>query len=122
MGIAKKGKRKIVINDREFYWYVSEDEDSLRLGVLNTLTIVSEDKKFLVKYPICQKGEYNLLIVLGEEFVDNGSWGKTWQRVECPKWENSESITPGIVRTIVEWSLSKKVIKLIDYKGNEIIG
>ncbi len=121
MGIAKKRKRKIIVNDSEFYWYVAEDYESLDLGTIHALTIASDDKKFIVKYPVQQKnGTHRFLIVLGKKFGGTGKWGDSWQRVKCPIWEVSECISPKIVREIILWSLSKKEIIFVDYKGSLI--
>ena len=120
MGVAKKGKRKITVDGRVYYWYVAQDEESLWLDTWFTLTILSEDKHFLIKYPVNQQGQHNLLIVLGKEFGGQGKWGFNWQRVKCPKWEVDNIITPGSVKNIIQWSLSDKPIVLLSYVGNEL--
>ena len=121
MGIGKKNKRKIVVDDSEYFWYVAEDYEVIDLGTDKTLTVASEDKKFIVHYPINQnhKGE-NHIIVLGKVFGGNGSWGSTWQRVACPKWENENIITPSSVEKLIRWSLSEKNNVFVDYLGNKI--
>ena len=119
--MPKRTKRKITIDDRNFFWYVAEDfEDTAWLGAENTLTIFSEDSLFRVKYPISQKQGKNHLVVVGKEFVGDGKFGKTYQRVESPVWEKGNAITPGLVREIIEWSLSAKDCKFVDYQGRYI--
>lgn len=121
MGISKKGKRKIIVNDAEYYWYVTFDYDILELGTDKLLTIISEDKKFLIKYPINQScSGQNLIVVLGKIFGGKGKWGSSWQRLICQKWEIEGKISPFSVEQIIKWSLKDKKIQLVDYKGNLI--
>ncbi len=117
--MAKKSKRKIVIESRDFFWYVAEDDDALWLDARNTLTIVSNDKKYLVKYPIQQQGDTNLLVVVGSEFGGDEEWGGTWKRIACPCWETDHVITPKIVSEIIHWSMGDKEIIWVDYLGNK---
>ncbi len=37
MGVRKKNKRKIVVNCREFYWYIDESEDYDGMEHLNII-------------------------------------------------------------------------------------
>ena len=49
--VSKKGKRKIVYDDRVYYWYVRVTEGSHRIH------IVSEDKKIRICSPFCDTEE-----------------------------------------------------------------
>lgn len=119
--MARKSKRKIVVNERNFQWYVAEELDGVAYLEADTiLTILSDDKRFIIKYPFSQSGNNNFLVVIGKEFGGNGSFGKSWQRVISPVWEKGKSMTPGIVREIIEWSLSEKTCFFVDFLGNEI--
>ena len=119
MTVAKKGKRKIVVNEREFFWYVAEDLYEIPGGY--TLFIVSEDKHFLVRYPLNQpENRSNYLIVERKEFGGNGRFGGPWQRVVCPSFDKTDSVTPAIIREIILWSLSEKKNIFIDWRGNQI--
>ena len=72
--MARKSKRKIVVNERDFQWYVAEELDDVAyLGADTTLTILSDDKRFIIKYPFTQSGNNNFLVVVGKEFGGNGA-------------------------------------------------
>ena len=47
MAINTKGKRKIVVNDKEFYWFVRLEEDDS-----HKIHIMTEDKKINRMYPM----------------------------------------------------------------------
>lgn len=118
LAVAKKHKRKIVIDGQLYFWSVREDFEHIDVGTDKTLTIVSDDKKFLVKYPLDQKGWQNFIVVLGGQFGGGGEFGGCWKRVICPKWETTEAITPKTVRDVIVWSLSHKANVFVDYMGS----
>jgi hypothetical protein len=64
MGIQTKYRRKIIFDGRCFVWYVKEDDDLLNL----VLHVLSEDKQFIVQYPLAQAPENLYITVLGKEF------------------------------------------------------
>lgn len=104
MAITAKHRRKIVIAGRIYAWYVWHDDDSSD----QVLSILSEDKRFIVKFHLGQPNDRAFLIVLGPEFEGVENTGRTWRRFRCPQWDDKTAITPATVRRIVEWSLSPK--------------
>ena len=53
MTVCKKGKRKIVYEDQNYYWHIAPDYDRAELRHnFNILHIVAEDKTLEVHYPI----------------------------------------------------------------------
>jgi hypothetical protein len=119
--MAKKSKRIINVLDRQFNWYVKEEfEDVAWLGAKLTLSILSKDNSFYVKYPFTQKNGENHLVVIGKEFGGEGRFGNTYQRVTSPIWEVDNTITPHIVRSIIEWALTNKPLVFVDYQGTKI--
>ena len=125
MSVAKKKKRKIVIGDRNYYWYIAEDYDDFPSDVMNNtlhaLNIVSEDKKFIVRYYLGFKtDEKRHLTIIGVEFNGLASNGK-WRRVKCPDWVAKNQVTPKDVRRIIEWCNEEKMeIIPVDHNGNEL--
>jgi hypothetical protein len=124
MGVAKKHRRKIVIKERNFFWYVKEDVD---WECLFALFIISENKHFNISYGINQDEAHRYLTSLGKEFpkLSSTKIGKPrigYQRVRCPKWEKNSAITPEIVRQIVEWCFTydADVIE-VDWRGESKI-
>jgi hypothetical protein len=93
MAVATKGKRKIIVDGRIFWWSVSDDRELLywknpagSVGIIILLlTIVSDDKKFLVKYALCQSETPSAyiphIVVLGTEFGGLPPSHQGWTRV-----------------------------------------
>lgn len=119
MAINKKGKRKLVYKNRDFYWYMKLTDDWMYAYNYPQLHIISDDKKFVISYQPGQQNENPFLISKGKEF--NGlKKKKHWQRVKTPVWDD-EQITPGFVAAVIGWCLKeKKKIILVDYLGQEI--
>ncbi len=116
MGVSKKGKRKIIVNNRVFYWDIGESDDYYGMYHIN---IVSEDKKFIVSYMLdqeCLKEPY--IIVKGKEFKSYNVGG-CWKRFSSPKWD-CKVVTPKIVAEIIQWCFNEEKTYMVDYKGNYI--
>ena len=110
MGVAKKYRRKIEIEGRCFLWYVKEDLDWLtHNGCPVALSIISEDKHFIISYGIGQAELYRHLVSLGREFPKISQPKTGYQRVRCPQWEQDGMITPEIVRQLIEWCFTYDV-------------
>lgn len=119
MGVSKKNKRKLIYNKKVFYWRVQQDDEDFGY---NNLLIVSEDKRFVVSYRVCQSKQQRdpFIVIQGSEFEGLKASEKGWKRVLTPKWED-EIITPGLVKKIIEWCLSQKnELIYVDWQGNFI--
>jgi len=115
MGVSKKGRRKIVRNDRIFYWCVKPDYDS---EALLHLSIVSDDKKFVVSYHLNQIAHENpFIVVMGKEFKGLKNLGHCWERFMVPEWE-SEAVTPFLVSEIIDWCFTLGEVTPVDCNGN----
>lgn len=118
LGVNTKGKRKLVQGEKSYYWYVKEDDEDY--GRIK-LFIVSDDKKFIVSYEVGQAHKVRIpfIVIIGLEFgglENNGRSG--WVRVQTPLWDD-DVITPGLVKTIIEWSLmDKDSLIFVDWTGN----
>jgi len=125
MGVSPKNKRKIIVNNRTYYWYVKEDPDDFPYDLvnhnLNALNIVSEDKRFIVRYYLGFKSkDKRYLVVIGKDFAGKDHPG-TWQRVKCPEWCKGGIVTPKDAESIIKWCMQKKNdIVLVDFGGNII--
>jgi len=121
MSISTKRKRKIVRNNRVFYWCVRDDnKDDGRLY----LVIVSEDKNFIVSYMLEQKNvgctfspKIPLIIVKGKEFKGLNNLGGFWERFAVPEWDDG-IITPSLVAQIIDWCFTDEDVVSVDWKGN----
>jgi len=119
--MSKKGRRKIVRNDRIFYWCVRhDDEDDDRLY----LVIASDDKKFIVSYMLGQRDQERpfspatpLIIVKGAEFKGLADLGHIWERFAVPEWED-DVVTPSLVAQIIDWCLTTETVTPVNWKGD----
>lgn len=125
MSVSKKGLRKIIRNDREFYWCVkNDDEDEARLY----LVIKSDDKKFIVSYMLGQKDkecafspQNPFIIVKGKEFKGLSDLGGCWERFLVPNWDD-EIITPSTIAKIIDWCFAVEEVVSVDYRGEIMSG
>jgi hypothetical protein len=128
MAIATKGKRKITVNDQQYYWTIVIGGEDIDLGSTQSLQIISADKSFIVRYPLWQvideldnPARYNLLIVIGRSFGSPGKFGGCYKRVECPKFEaQTDAITPKIVATLIQWAMTDQTHQFLNYQGQSI--
>ncbi|BFT74550.1 hypothetical protein [Paenibacillus sp. P36] len=120
MGVKTKGRRKLEYNGKMYYWNVQEDDEDY--GRIN-LSIVSEDKKLIVSYRVAQSDNHKTphIVIQGKEFggIENQVL-QGWVRVQTPIWDD-RIITPGLVKTIIEWCLfPKDQLNFVDWEGNLI--
>ncbi len=97
MGASQKGKRKIVVNDTIFYWYVTWDED----WWLENIIHIFDDNKQHVFYYVVGKDEIRVL----NKWVQSPIWIES-DKLHDPK--QAAAITPGIVAQIIKWCLENK--------------
>lgn len=117
VGIAKKGKRKLLHDGCEYFWWVEDDFDGYATGHSLVVTVVSEDKKFLVKYYIDQRENY-FVTVLGSRFASNIQISKNWKRFSCPKFGENRLFKPNDVVDLINWSLNPSIEKReVNYLG-----
>ena len=123
MGIAKKNKRKIIYQNKEFYWWVLEKIGDN--GNMLEINIASEDKSFLISYfTIQDQAENKYLTVIGKSFPGLKIKKGNWQRFICPDFIpdiRDNGISPKNVVFILKWcfNLEKKLIP-VNYKGQII--
>ena len=96
MGITKKGKRKIVIDGRTYFWRGFNEQDQTTFDG-DQIQLVAEDQSHTISYGLQQDdGKRFAAIRLRHE---QGSIC-----LECPKFEDQNGIiTPSGIRKLVEW-------------------
>ena len=120
MAIARKNRRLIEIQGREFLWWVYEELEEA--GAM-TLAVASADKQFLVRYALHQPYESRYLRVLGREFPGLPERRPSWARVRCPSLTSGEAVKPSDVRRLIEWCLySTRDVTQVDWMGREVAG
>ena len=96
MSIRTKGRRKIIVGDQTYIWYVTLDDDSPYI----ILHIVSDDKRLILSCPLQTKIAY--VISKGRIFQAKGTNG-VWNRYLLP-FDIPEIITPSFVEKVIVWS------------------
>ena len=96
MAVRKKGRRKIVCNDKNYVWYVALDYESPYM----ILHIISEDKKLVLCYPL----ETNYIVSLGRIFQGKNT-DRQYHYYMLPT-EPPEYITPKFESDIIAWATS----------------
>lgn len=119
MAIARKSRRSIEVEGREFLWWVYEELEEL---AALTLAVASVDKSFLVRYPLHQSANTRYLSVIGREFPGLPKERANWSRVRCPALISEEAaVRPSDVRRLIEWCLhSEHELIPVDWKGREL--
>jgi len=97
MGTSQKGKRKIVVNDIAFYWYVIWDDEWWFENVIHIL----DNSRQHIFYYIVGKDETRVF----DKWMQSPIW------IESNKLHNPEqvvAVTPRIVAQIIKWCLENK--------------
>ena len=122
MAISKKGKRKLIYKDREFYWHMKLTEDWMYAYNAPQLHVVSADKSFLISYQPGQQNDNPFLIIKGKDFKGIENPGGIWKRVKVPDWDDLP-VTPKFVEQLIAWCLrDDKEVVLVDYLGRRLDG
>lgn len=96
MSVSAKGRRKIIVGEKAYIWYVAPDDDS----PCNVLNIISDDKYLILSCPLGNKTAY--VISNGRTFQakkTNGLWNRYLLPFDVP-----ESVTPGFVEKVILWA------------------
>jgi hypothetical protein len=96
MSVREKGRRKIIVGDKAYIWYVALDCDS----TYNVLNIISEDKYLILSCPLQTEVEY--VISKGRMFQNRETDG-CWNRYLLP-FHIPNAISPKFVEQVIEWS------------------
>ena len=100
MAVRTKGRRKIIVENTLYLWYISLDKDS----PYYMCNIVSEDKSVIMSCPLKTKMPY--VISKGRIFQNiktNGCWNRYLLPFDIP-----ETITPKFVLKVILWSIKDK--------------
>lgn len=111
LGVSKKGRRKLTYNERQYVWYVQEDNDS----PYYCLNIISDDKQLVLTLPLGLDIKY--VISKGKRFQNNKRNG-CWERYVCPL-DIPEIITPKIVADIINWAEYGNESLVLEYEGKD---
>jgi hypothetical protein len=68
MAVSGKGRRKIVVGGRAYFWWVRDTDPEYNSASTSALMVVSSDGRFGVRFFLGQPPERRFLIVLGPQF------------------------------------------------------
>lgn len=112
MAIRNKNKRKIVVENKLYVWYVDLDYDS----PYNILHIASCNKSLILSCPL--KTETSYIISKGTVFQKLKTSG-IWQRYLLP-FCVPEAITPKFVSTVILWATQGNNALQIEWNGKDV--
>jgi hypothetical protein len=105
MAISKKNRRTIKYKGQNFLWWVDDDFDGI--GNMLSVSIASEDKKFLIKhFTVHNNPAESYLSVIGQYFPGLKTKKGNSVKLSCPDFSDSfvkNAITPKTVRDILDW-------------------
>lgn len=113
MGVMTRGRRKIIVNDRCYVWYIELDYGS----VYHVLNIVSIDKSLIISCPLKTKKPY--IISKGNTFQNQKTDG-VWNRYLLP-FHVPEIVTPEFVSKVILWSIQDGNAARISWNGKDIV-
>lgn len=96
MGVSTKGRRKIVVGDQRYVWYVAPDDET----PYHVLNIVSDDKRLILSCPLLAGTEY--IISKGRVFQTQGTNG-VWNRYLLP-FGVPDAVTPKFIERLIVWA------------------
>jgi hypothetical protein len=110
VGVAKSGRRRIVVEGEAYLWAVYRDAEFFGA---NIVMVISPDKKFYVRYALSQSASVRHL-----EKVDGST-----RRYRCPQFGSSETFSPRNVRALIEWCKNDLAAAVeVDWRGEEFSG
>ena len=111
MSVQKKFRRKINVDDTQYVWYVSPDDES----PYNVLNIISDDKCVILSVPLNVGKDY--IINKGRSFQGQRSSGN-WERYLLPVSVEKE-ITPSLVSAIIRWAVNGTEAVAVEWDGKD---
>ncbi len=112
MSMRTKGRRKIIVGNQTYIWYVALDDDT----PYNVLNIASDDKYLILSCPLQTKIAY--VISKGRIFQTKETNG-TWNRYLLP-FNIPEMITPKFVKKLIVWATQSGKVKETKWNGNDV--
>ena len=118
MAVSSKHKRRIRVGEKDYLWYVADDLESFGFPAL---TVLTPDKRFIVRYCLTQPDERRHVVVLGPEFAGEVGRRGGWRRYRCPAFGDLRTIRPADVRSFVTWCQSAVALETeVDASGRSV--
>ena len=99
MAISKKGKRRITIESKTYFWWIFDEYDQTEFDGIQ-IKIVAKNQSGYFKYGLEQNdNERYLVFALRENQYKIHTY--------CPKFENDSGIiTPSGIEKLIKWTLN----------------
>lgn len=112
MAVSAKGKRKVNVQGRQYFWHVADsepivvpDEGFIRPeGPARFLHIISSNKQFIVHYRIPKTGDHSALLIIEGPLFPRAPGEKS---VDVPRWRHDSKPYPtgDFVRRLIGWCM-----------------
>jgi hypothetical protein len=114
MTVSAKGRRRIEVDGHSYLWWVERDAEECDALMLS---LVSDDRRLHVRYPLVQADELRHIIVVGPEFRGTDQGGPR-RRFRCPAFGTFEMVTPKDVAALVRWCKTNDgALVRVDWNG-----
>lgn len=101
MAISTKGKRKITVNEKKYFWWIFDEFDQTEFDGLQ-IKIISENQNGYIKYGLQQFDNNNRYVSIG---LKNHKYKI---HTLSPKFEDENGIIkPSNIEKLIKWSLSE---------------
>lgn len=112
MSIRTKGRRKIIVGNQTYVWYVALDYDT----PYNVLNIASDDKCLILSCPLKTKIAY---VISKDRTFQAKETNGTWNRYLLP-FDTPDIITPKFVEKLIVWATQSEKAKETKWNGNDV--
>lgn len=112
MSISTKGRRRMIVNEQTYIWYVALDDDS----PYYILHIISDDKHLILSCPLGTKTAY--VISKGRVFQAKETNG-IWDRYLLP-FDIPDIITPAFAEKMIVWATRDTDAVPISHNGKDV--
>ena len=118
MTISRKRKRSIVVDGREYLWWVLIDDDLPFVpSIGKSLKLVDVSGEMFLAYPLGQVPEICHVVVIGKRFRTVVACGGSHRRFRCPVFAEGPVVTPADVAAIIRWAEASGEPMEVNYRG-----
>lgn len=101
MAISKKNKRKVIVDGKEYFWWVFDEYDQTTFDGIQ-VKIVSADQTHFFKYGLQQAEKKRRVVLALKNYTKS-------VHLSCPKFENEERIiTNSGINRLIQWCKNVK--------------
>jgi hypothetical protein len=121
--ISRKRKSPIVVDGREYLWWVlTDDEPPFVSSAGKSLKLVEASGEMFLAYPLGHPREVCHVVVIGKRFQSVVACGGPHRRFRCPVFAEGPTVTPTDVAAIICWAETSGEPMEVDYLGLPLAG